>query len=170
MDGEARAVVEDKAVDEGWLIQRKLGGDPSAHRPAREVDGLGGISTVGPPQAGGLDDVENGVFFHIDGTARPLRLLGAAVAQQVRRVDVKARGGEPGDQRCPILAARAQAVQQKKRLARRSIGRNSFEVVDATAPGIDNLAAHARAPKMIANLLIVDPQRIPVKRAASHKR
>jgi hypothetical protein len=154
----------------GGIIQREFGGDPSAHRPARKVDWLGGTSTAGPPHASGLDEVENDLFFHLDGTARPLRLLGAAIAQQVGRVDVEARGGEPGDQRRPVLAARAQAVQQQKRLARRPIGRSGFKIVNAIAADIDVLAAHARTPKMIANLLIVDPQRIPVKRAASHKR
>src|SRR5208283_1449361 len=96
-------------------------------------------------------------------------LVGASVAEQVRRVDVEARGGKRWDQGSPVLAARAEAVQQQKRLARRPIGRPGIEGVNAIAVYNDVLAAHARAPEAVANLPIVDPQRIPVKRSAGHK-
>jgi hypothetical protein len=109
-----------------------------------------------------VHEVDHDDFFDGDGVLE-VGPGGSAVAEEVRHVDVEAGGGEGGDHWRPVLAAGAEAVDEDERRSGRAVGWEGFEVMQAVVIDGDGFAADVGAPEVIADLLVVDPERIEVE-------
>ncbi len=134
---DARAVVKHQPVHQLGMIERELRRHPSAHRPAADI-------RVRHMQR--LHEIDDELLLEADGVVdiRPRR---SAVSQKVRRIDVKAGGGEARNQRPPVLAAGAETVQQHQRSACAAAPRQRLEVVHPVAIHRGRSGFGRRAPK-----------------------
>ena len=149
---DARGIEDDEPVDPGGVVRREFEGDPATHGPAADVRAI---------EVHGLHEVENDFFLQANAVV-DVGAGGAAKAEQIRNVDMEALRGERRDQAGPVLAARAEAVNEDERNLRsggsQDMRWSSFKVVNAIAVDLDVLALDVLAPEMEADRLIVDPE------------
>src|ERR1700733_12126698 len=132
------------------MIKGELEHNPAAHRPAADVGLL---------QAEGLDEIVDKLLLATHGVIAVLWSRGAAVTEQVRRVDVESRALQALEHRRPGLIAVTESMHKNNRDAAAGDSRLGLVVVHAAFRGEDVVALHAREEETEVRTLLHHPQR-----------